>query len=370
MAYDYGYGDLGNQLIELFRAGVPDFDAAEELIRQGADINAIGNDDSENILSEILSGYWWSNYGDTICEGCDNCYKTLCDNCEQNPNLNPNLGVSMCAIIRFFLDHGFDVNKRDGCFGAQCLWALTLSTFDRYMIEATKLLFDAGAKNRSISNNEDETPWDFIATEGSYQGTCEHAHATANVFEAVYQIYQAIEDGRPYSGIDSYEEAVGKRILKVLAERDGNNPIFFAINRPEFKKTNCYTQPLYFVYDGGVLITTQHADFWADTILPTKDFIDVSEHFGGIVGNAIKSFTYCHRSVIKGTTHYGQPITTIEMDSGQKVRFSTNFGEVKDEERAAYYELLSADMIAAESHRHTKKAIIAKWLREVLNRLR
>ena len=48
----------------------------------------------------------------------------------------------MCAIIRFFIDHGFDVNKCDGCFGAQCLWALTLSTFDRYMIEATKLLLE------------------------------------------------------------------------------------------------------------------------------------------------------------------------------------------------------------------------------------
>lgn len=47
MAYDYGYGDLGNKLIELFRSGAPDFDAAEDLIRQGADINAIGKDDRE-----------------------------------------------------------------------------------------------------------------------------------------------------------------------------------------------------------------------------------------------------------------------------------------------------------------------------------
>lgn len=66
MAYDYGYGDLGNKLIELFRSGAPDFDAAEDLIRQGADINAIGKDDDENILSEILSGYWWSEHGDIL----------------------------------------------------------------------------------------------------------------------------------------------------------------------------------------------------------------------------------------------------------------------------------------------------------------
>ena len=343
MAYDYGYGDLENKLIKLFRAGPPDFDAAEELIRQGADINAVGKDDGKNILSKILSDYWWSKHDDTICDACDNCDENPCDDREHNRDRNPNLGPSMCAIIHFFLDHGFDVNKCDGCFGAQCLWALTLSTFDRYIIEATKLLFDAGAKNRPISpasTNRRETPWSFIATEGSYQGTCEHAHATANIFEAVYQIYQAVEDGKPYSGIDSYELAVGKTVLKVLAESDGANPTFFSMDLPEFKKNNCYTQTLYFVYNGGVLISTQYADFWTDTLLPAIDFIDVSEHFDGIVGSTIKGFTYDHRSIVKGTTYYGQPITTIEMDSGHKVRFSTNFGEVKEEERAAYYELL------------------------------
>ena len=39
MAYDYGYGNLEDKLIDLLRSGTPDFDAAEELIRQGADIN-------------------------------------------------------------------------------------------------------------------------------------------------------------------------------------------------------------------------------------------------------------------------------------------------------------------------------------------
>lgn len=342
MTYDYGYGDLGNKLIELFRSGAPDFDAAEELIRQGADINAVGNRNSENVLSEILNGYWWSEHGNTSSDACDTCAEDHCDDCEYNRNLNPELGPSMCAIVRFFLDHGFDVHQCDGCFGAQCLWALTLSTFDRYMIEATKLLLDAGAKNRTISptSNPNETPWNFIATEGSYQDNCESAHSTGNIFEAVCQVYQAVEDGRPYSGIDSYEMAIGKKILKVLAESDGANPIFFPMNLPEFQKDNCYTQTIYFVYDGGVLISTQYVDFWTDTILPATDFVDVSEHFRGMVGSIIKDFTFDHRDIVKGTTYYGQPIAVIEMDSGRKVRFSVNFGEVKKEERAAFYELL------------------------------
>lgn len=343
MAYDHGYGDLENKLIDLFRSGAPDFDAAEELIRQGADINAIGKKDDENILSEILNGYWWSKHGNVISDACGNCDENHCDNCEHNCDLNPNLGASMCAIIRFFLAHGFDVNKCDGCFGAQCLYALTHSTFDRYMIEATKLLLDAGAKNRTTSptsTDSEETPWSIVATEGSYQDTCECDHSTGNIFEAVYQVYQAVEDGRPYSGIDSYEMAIGKTLIKVLAESDGADATFFTMDLPEFKKDNCYTQTLYFVYDGGVLISTQYADFWTDTVLPAVELIDVSEHFDGIVGNTIKGFTYDHRTVVKGTTHYVQPIATIEMDSERKARFSINFGEVKEEERAAFYELI------------------------------
>lgn len=343
MACDYGYGALENQLIELFRSGAPDFNAAEELIRQGADVNAVGREDDENVLSEILFGYWMSARGDSVVDFCEDCDASRCNGCRNNRNLNPNMGTSMCAIIRFFLDHGFDVKKCDGCFGAQCLGALRLSTFDRSMIAATKLLLDAGAKNRTVSptsTSQYETPWDLIGYEGSYQGTCEHDHAAANIFEAAYQIYLAVEEGRPYGGIDSYEMAIGKKIRKVLAERDGANPTFFSLDLPEFKKDNCYTRTLYFVYDGGVLVSTQYADFWTDTVLPAKDFVDVSAHFAGVVGYAIKEFTYDHRSVVKGIKHYGQPITTIEMDSGCKVRFSVNFGQVKEEERAAFFERL------------------------------
>ncbi len=337
MSYDYGYGVLENKLIELFQSGAPDFEAAEDLIRQGADVNAVGKDEDENILSEILSNYWWTEQTDIACEDCE---KSNCGGCELNKN--PRLGESMCQIIRFFLDHGFDVNKHNGCYGAQCLWALTLATYNRYMIEATKILLDAGAVNRTVeerSTDQEDTPRSFVAIEGSFQ-RAEENHAVANIYEATYQIYRAIEDGRPYSGIDSYELAVGKKIQKVLAERCGEGPVFYSMDLPMFKKENCFNQRLYFVYDGGVLIVTQYADFWTDTVLPDAELIDVSEHFEGIVGSTIERFVFDHRNVAEGRTFYGQPIIMIEMDSGHKVKFSINFGEVKREDCAAYYELV------------------------------
>ena len=324
--FDYGYGDLGNRLIWLFHGGPPDFAAAEELLRQGADLNAEGDDQEENLLSEILEGYVYSAYGES---------------CPPSGPEGSELGRSMCAIIRFFLDHGFDVTRKDGCYGAQCLYSLVLSTFDRYLLDGTKLLLDAGARNRTRTPGSDDpldTPLDLIDSECSFQNSCEGDHAVGNIYEAAWQIYQAVEDGRPYGGIDWYGAAVGKRILKVLAE--GDRPVFYPMALPEFRRNNCFTADLYFIYDGGVLRTNQYADFWTDTVLPDRRLTDVSRHFKGIVGGRIARFNFDHRTIQKGTIRYGQPIVTIETDSGWAVRFSINFGEVQQRDRAAYFELL------------------------------
>ncbi|MBR3870845.1 MAG: hypothetical protein IKJ17_05025 [Clostridia bacterium] len=337
--YEYGYGRLEDELIDLLKSGAPDFPAAERLIRQGADVNAVGKADDENVLSQILEGYWWSQYDDFDSDECDDCEKEDCEGCNLKINKNPNLGQSMCEIIRFFLSHGFDVNKKDGCYGAQCLYALTLATHDEYIIEASKLLFDAGARNRTISYNSDETPWDFIGCEGSFQDTCAKEHSSGNIYEAVYQMYLAIEEGRPYDGIDYYEKAVGKKILKVIAVSDDDKPIFYDMDLPYFKKNNCFNSKLYFVYEDGVLITTEYADFWVDSKVSLDGGVDVSEHFPGIVGGTVKQFSFDSRDIVDGTTYYTQPITTIEMESGRKVSFSINFGEVNDDERAAFFVL-------------------------------
>lgn len=341
MAFQYGYGKLEDELIDLFRSGAPDFDAAEELIKQGANLNAVGNDEDENILSEILMGYWVTEHGGEFHEQCDDCELDDCDSCEYNKIVNPKIGQAMCDVIRYFLNHGFDVSANNGCAGAQCLYALTLSTFDRYMLIATKMLFDAGAINRSISqkaDDENETPWDFIGTEGSFQDTCEHDHASGNLYEAVYQVYQAIEDGRPYSGIDTYEAAIGKKITKVLAIKD-EDKVFYTLDLPRYKKDNCFNCKLLFVFEGGYLVTTQYADFWVDNIMPVADAVDVSDFFEGAVGRTIQSFEFGHKDIAQGTTHYGQPITKIAMDSGTEVVFSINFGEVDEENRAAFFEI-------------------------------
>ena len=136
----YSFNQQTSRLIELFRSGPPDFAATEELIRLGANINERGNTYSINPLAEILGGYWQSGINsenNKECEYCENSF-AKCPTCRFN--INPEAGKNMLRIIRFFLDHGFDVSKDSGKYGAACLYELKTSSFDDNIIEATKLI--------------------------------------------------------------------------------------------------------------------------------------------------------------------------------------------------------------------------------------
>ncbi len=343
MSKPYGYNPLSYALIELFTSGLPDFEAAEKLIQQGADVNDQGDDKGENVLSEILGGYWQAGI-DYSHEECKKCIKEFaggasydtCPFCEHF--LIPNVGASMIRIIRFFLDHGFDVSRNEEKYGAQCLRALALSSFDRGIIEATKMLLDAGAQNIPSDDDEpDETPMDAIGAEGSFQDTCEHHHDLGNIYETVYQIYLALEQGRPYAGIDSFEAAMHKKILRVMAAGDHKDSVFTSINLPTSTHNNCFYRNIYTVFDGGYMVCTKSGSYWVDVIPLDEAIIDVSEFFSPIVGHAIQQVTFAHNAVIDGITHYGQPVTTFHFDNGIKLTFTTNFGEVEEGNSGSYY---------------------------------
>lgn len=83
---DYGYGTLGNQMIELFTNAEPDFGAAEALIRQGLDINLTGCYDDENLLSETIREYCSSARIFLFTEVCGPCDGDACNECEKMKN--------------------------------------------------------------------------------------------------------------------------------------------------------------------------------------------------------------------------------------------------------------------------------------------
>jgi len=310
MESKYGYTPLSYALIELFESDSPDFSIAEKLIQQGADVNNQGDDKSENVLSEILYGYHSNSSGD----------------------------MSLAKIISFFLDHGFDVARNEGRHGAQCLCALTYSPFEREIIDATKVLLDAGAQNIPTEDDEpDETPMSAIGTEQGFQSTGEGNHYLGNIYEAAYQIYVAMEEGRSYSGIESFDAAIGKNILRVMAVGDSIDSVFTTVDLPTSKHKNCFYHNLYMIFEDGYLICTKYASYWVDTTPIDERIVDVSEFFSRIIGCKICQVTFAHKSIKKGTTYYGQPVTTFHFNNDVKLTFSINFGEVEKDDYCSYY---------------------------------
>ncbi len=320
--YDYGYGELENKLISLLSmSGPPDFETADELIRLGADLNAEKQNDDDNILSRIIRGYqcWQPNDVERIDENT--------------------IGEYMIQVIHYFLDHGFDVKKKNGRYGAQCLYSIVLSVQDRSMIEATKLLISAGAEDLYVDKEqtEGEKPKSFLDAENCYQRVCEYNYHAANIIEATYQIYKAIEEKKSYIDIDSYEAIIGKTITKVLIEKPKEGKALHDVMFTNGRFGKCFYTNIYFLFNDRMLIATPYNDFWTDKSDSSVRTLNISSEFSQIIGATVEKVEFAHNGLNEKMTHYTQPVTTFIMSNGNSVSFSTSFGEVPKDKSTAYY---------------------------------
>lgn len=315
----YGYKPLSWELIELLRNGEPDFEKAEQLISQGADVNDQGDDKEENVLSSLIQDYYQSRWGNPEQKVCSDCEDDGCESCEHN--LNPNMGESLLKIIKFFIDHGFDVNRQDGNYGRQCLNALVF-TYDKCIIEATKMIFSAYGKNPIKWIKDEDSPVMWFSHEGDSLDMVHADHYLGNIYEATCSIFDAVEDGHPFMDIDSFEAAVGKKIIKVMAETETKD-IFFPIKEHD----NCFSCWLYFMYEGGYLLYTAYSNCWVNTYLSEEKLVDVSECFLPIINHTIKDITF-------GST----PETTFHFDNNVKLNIALYRGDEEHNYRYFYFE--------------------------------
>ena len=104
----------------------------EAVLSSVEDINMFDNDYEETILSDLIGNY-------------DLCY---------NGSLIPD-------IIRSFIKHGYDVHANDGINGGLCLSQLCWSSYDKYILDAAKVLLDAGAPIDYASADDDPDDDEF-----------------------------------------------------------------------------------------------------------------------------------------------------------------------------------------------------------------
>ena len=131
---------LEEQLVSICHESPLDLAAVRAKIAEGADVNA---DRGDSVLADAIF-----HFG--VDEG----------NCRMLP-----------ALVRTFLDAGYDVHRKNGLYGALSLFNLTLCFPGPEILEAAQLLLDSGA-DPDIAPFEDtpnDTVIDLIWDESDFQ---------------------------------------------------------------------------------------------------------------------------------------------------------------------------------------------------------
>lgn len=295
----YVYGKYEDKLLDLMAEGNADFVQADKLIALGADINASGDNNDENILSYIILEY--------------------------RMNHRKNIGKKLYKIVEYFLAKGFDVNKNDGQYGASCLESLIFATFDSYTIDLAKLLFDAGARNIHYDDCGYDTLQDWLSTESSFQRLCCDDEHLSNIFESIYQVFEAQKNGRDYHGVDWYGKATDQHICKVYAECSHYSDYTCDLYYENKQESLQFSDTIYMILDEGVLIIEPNLVMWMDNNLPDKTVLDVSDKFKSILGFKIEDITFKRNDFKIESRVFRNPTITLHLEKERRLELSLKY---------------------------------------------
>lgn len=156
-----------------------DWDAFDSVLKGLEDINAYDEYDEETILSEfIMDGEFYKR------------------------------GFILADVVRHFLACGYDVSANDGLNGGLALHSLCWSSYDHYVLEAAKVLMNAGApvKYRTSGDDPNEEPeclLGSISWKISGAWMVDKDYAWANILEAYYAMTEANIAGKDYNAMSS-----------------------------------------------------------------------------------------------------------------------------------------------------------------------
>lgn len=229
-------------------------------------------------------------------------------------------GKDAVELTKLFLHYGYDVAANNGFNGYACLNRLCWSFYDHHILHVAEILIDAGADCGSDLSEEYEDEASSVISSiawcsgewmtGNYQG--------GNIFEAYYEMISRKIYNKPYKGIRSFRDSVGKTINKILklSAKDsdciGTSP-------------NVFDGRLVFIADDVALVAEPNVEYMINPYYLDGDYIveDVSWFYKGIIG-----------SKIKGLRFESSSFATISFDNGKRLSFMSAYYDLEKEHRA------------------------------------
>lgn len=288
--------ELDNELLEACTGYNYDLDKIKELVLAGADTNQL-NKFGDNIFDDVFL--------DTL-YNCRDDIQKLSETVEK-----------IKEIIPIMINAGWDIKK----FGIPTMNQFVFSTYDRFTFDLYKFMLQYDLTD---DPKDYESALESVGSEESYQRCCEENHDLENMFYSIYEIVEAKMEGRDYQSIELYYDAIGLTIDKVIYF-DGENT---TVTKSDFTE---YNADIGFVCGNKLLILKKGVNIlFMNDRFDDQSQIDFSATFQACIGAQIENISFEHKTVIDGTTHYGQPTIILELSNGRKLKFSHNFGELPD----------------------------------------
>ncbi len=291
----------------------PDLDAADQILAQGLDINERGSSEGESLLSDIMFCYPLN----TAIEICGNCAGYACDNCAYNRDRYD--GRYLPAVVRFFLEKGYDVHRAGGKYGAYALKNLCCASADPYILDAAKLLLDAGADPRCVIDAQNqENVLDIV---DSVTWTGEGLERECLLF-VLHEIMEAKAMGLPYAGYAWADAVIGKRIDRVFSCASTRERAVFDFETGGKRYRNCFREDMILVCEGAVLAVNRYCHAYVRSCGIPAESVDLSDVLGGLIGKRIAQIQFLQEA---------DCTLVILLDDGSRFLVMDNAGQASEE---------------------------------------
>lgn len=337
------YRPIDRQLIDACREYPPDFARIKCMLDGGADINQASED--ESTIGEIL--FCYPQVRDIHCKFFNNCFTQSCAGC--NWNKTGVDGRYLPLLIQFLLENGLDITAHEGRVGAFSLSELRFSDYDRYAVDACRILLSAGADPLIVPNlGDDESALTAIGFEGFFNSSENPRRSVVD--ETMYRMMKAKSEGKGFAQIEHCEVCIGRRIHQIrLCANDKQMKKIFPIRKLKSWHRHCFVNTVVLSCEEKILCIDRYADVYVDPHVPqyARQTMDLTSYFKDCIGQTIVSIDFSCRCIHRETdfdgkpcsTSYTQPIILIKLSNGKTMRFSINYGEVPTENMAAWFEV-------------------------------
>lgn len=230
------------------------------------------------------------------------------------------MGQEMPTAVQHFLNAGYDVLVNGGRNGVLALKDLCWTSYDKYVVDAARVLLDAGSptsyeSESALPGDDEGNVLSTIGWKSSGAWVVDKDYEWANILIAYQNLIETYNRCLDYHGIRVYHDCIGKALSGIQLCEEGS------IIVPN-GETATFNNPLVFWFGCLPLIISPYIEFWVDNVKIPDHAVTpaVHEYFNCVIGSTLTSIQYLEQSTC-----------SMEFDNGYRILLRSTKAKEDDE---------------------------------------